>query len=104
MLTDHLAWGGRLFLGVVVFLNALHRILFRAGHNDGRDQRRIVDSCRAAAGASCCCGCARTRQERMPIRGCKWLRAASWLLIAAVIASLVSGYVGFAAFPGRSFC
>jgi potassium efflux system protein len=96
LLRDHLVWGGRI-LGLVVFLNALHKTLYAPV------VLTVATSALLSILVAALLAHLLLRLRPDPSRPdanphLQWLRAAAWLVIAGIIVSLVSGYVGFAAF------
>jgi potassium-dependent mechanosensitive channel len=97
-LAVHLKWGAR-GLGLAVLLNAIHRALFAPV------ALTVATSALLAlfVAALVATGLLRIRETRADGTSdvgprAQWLRAAAWLVITAILISLVLGHIGFAAF------
>ncbi|MDB5602562.1 MAG: hypothetical protein JWN71_4606 [Xanthobacteraceae bacterium] len=96
LLRDHLVWGGRI-LGLVVFLNVLHQTLFAPV------VLTVATSALLSVLVAALLAHLLLRLRPDPSRPdadprLQWLRAVAWLLVVGIVAALVAGYVGFAAF------
>jgi small-conductance mechanosensitive channel len=94
----HLKWGAR-GLGLAVFLNAVHRALFAPVALTVATSAVLALFVTALV-ANGLLRIHETRADGTSDVGprAQWLRAGAWLVIAAMLISLVLGHIGFAAF------
>ena len=102
LMTWHLTWAARV-LGTVIFLNVLLRALVGPCFAHGRDQHHSGGRDRGLCSVISCSGSADDVDEADDVSGAQWLRGAGWLLVAGIAISLVTGYIGLAAFLAGRF-
>jgi small-conductance mechanosensitive channel len=101
LMARHLTWAARI-LGAVIFINVVLRALVA---NVSLTVATSALLAVAIAGLLChfLFRVGRDSEEADDVSGAQWLRGAGWLLIVGIAISLVTGYVGLAAFLAGRF-